>query len=85
IDVVTADGVIQQSLKKVHEVERFALVPIVVLTKNADSETIIEVMKLGAFDHLSKPVESEELDSLIRRAVSKPKPEGSGFQTSSLR
>ena len=41
--------------------------PAVVLTAFATAENTIEAMRLGAFDHLTKPIGREELDALLSR------------------
>ena len=38
--------------------------PVIVLTAFATAENTIEAMRLGAFDHLTKPIGREELDAL---------------------
>ncbi len=48
-------------------------VPIVVVTAAANSDEVIEAMKLGAFDHLSNSVSIQDLDSVISRALSAPR------------
>ncbi len=47
--------------------------PVVVVTSAADSEEVIEAMKLGAFDHLSNSVSLQDLESVISRALSAPR------------
>jgi DNA-binding NtrC family response regulator len=41
--------------------------PVVVLTAFATAENTIEAMRLGAFDHLIKPIGRQELDALLKR------------------
>src|SRR5205807_1297838 len=41
--------------------------PVIVLTAFATAENTIEAMRLGAFDHLTKPIGREELDALLKR------------------
>ncbi|MDN3277556.1 sigma-54 dependent transcriptional regulator [Frankia sp. RB7] len=41
--------------------------PVVVLTAFASAANTIEAMRLGAFDHLSKPIGREELRALLHR------------------
>ena len=41
--------------------------PVIVLTAFATAENTIEAMRLGAFDHLTKPIGREELGSLLGR------------------
>jgi DNA-binding NtrC family response regulator len=46
---------------------RDAAPPVIVLTAFATAENTIEAMRLGAFDHLTKPIGRLELDALLRR------------------
>jgi DNA-binding NtrC family response regulator len=48
--------------------ERPAL-PVVVVTAYDDMQTAIEAIRHGAVDHLGKPLDLEELDEVIRRAL----------------
>ena len=43
--------------------------PVAILTAYATSANTIEAMRLGAFDHLTKPIGRDELRSLISRMV----------------
>ncbi|HWF94276.1 MAG TPA: sigma-54 dependent transcriptional regulator [Xanthobacteraceae bacterium] len=43
--------------------------PVAVLTAYASAENTIEAMRLGAFDHLTKPIGRAELKSLIERML----------------
>jgi DNA-binding NtrC family response regulator len=45
--------------------------PIIVLTAFATAENTIEAMRLGAFDHLTKPVGREELRTLLNNLPSR--------------
>jgi len=45
--------------------------PVVILTAYASSENTIEAMRLGAFDHLTKPIGREELRQLLLRLPSR--------------
>jgi DNA-binding NtrC family response regulator len=47
--------------------EREDAPPVVVLTAFATAENTIEAMRLGAFDHLTKPIGRAEIDALLRR------------------
>jgi two-component system NtrC family response regulator len=47
--------------------DRSGAPPVVVLTAFATAENTIEAMRLGAFDHLTKPIGREELASLLKR------------------
>src|SRR2546426_6044574 len=44
--------------------------PVVVLTAFASAENTIEAMRLGAFDHLTKPIGREELRTILARMIS---------------
>ncbi len=48
-------------------------IPVIMITSAANSNEIIEAMRLGAFDHLNSPSQIEELQSVIYRATTKPK------------
>jgi len=45
--------------------------PVVVLTAFASAENTIEAMRLGAFDHLTKPIGRDELKALLQRLPSR--------------
>ena len=53
-------------LRKIKELK--PLIEVIMLTGHATVETAIEGMKLGAFDFLIKPTETEELVEKINRA-----------------
>jgi len=48
--------------------------PVVVLTAFASAENTIEAMRLGAFDHLTKPIGRDELKALLQRLPSRTRP-----------
>src|SRR5229473_422454 len=43
--------------------------PVVILTAFASAENTIEAMRLGAFDHLTKPIGRDDLDALLQRML----------------
>ena len=45
--------------------------PVIVLTAFATAENTIEAMRLGAFDHLTKPIGRQELDALLNKLPSR--------------
>lgn len=47
------------------------LTEVIMLTGQGTVETAIEGMKLGAFDFLMKPCDTEELDSKIKKALAR--------------
>jgi DNA-binding NtrC family response regulator len=46
-----------------------AKLPVAIITAYATAANTIEAMRLGAFDHLTKPIGREELASLLQRMV----------------
>ena len=50
------------------------LPPVVVLTAHAGSAGTIEAMRLGAFDHLTKPVSRDGVIEVVRRALAASAP-----------
>ena len=42
--------------------------PVVVVTAFSDTKDAVQVMKEGAFDYLSKPVDLDELEILVKKA-----------------
>lgn len=44
-------------------------ISVIIITAYGDVETAVEVMKEGAFDYLTKPIEFEELDIIIKKAL----------------
>jgi two-component system NtrC family response regulator len=47
-------------------------VPVVILTAFAGSASTIEAMKLGAFEHLTKPVTRSDIERLLARLICEP-------------
>jgi DNA-binding NtrC family response regulator len=52
--------------------------PVVVLTAFASAENTIEAMRIGAFDHLMKPIGRQELRELFARMLARPSATPSG-------
>jgi two-component system NtrC family response regulator len=50
-----------------------AAAPVVILTAFADSANTIEGMKLGAFDHLTKPIGRDDIRTVLSRALARPR------------
>jgi DNA-binding NtrC family response regulator len=48
-------------------------VPFIVMTAHGDSSTVIEAMRLGAYDYIAKPVDFDQLSLQLNRAVSRRK------------
>ena len=46
-------------------------VPLIVMTAHGDSGTVIEAMRLGAYDYIAKPVDFQQLVAQLDRAVSR--------------
>lgn len=64
------DGV--EVLKKVKDVEPG--VPFIIMTGYSDIRTAVNVMKMGAFDYLAKPLLPDETLQLIKRALNTQQP-----------
>ncbi len=60
-------------LRELKDDSEFRDIPVVILTAFADSGNTIEAMKLGAFDHLTKPVGREDVKILLERALARPR------------
>jgi DNA-binding NtrC family response regulator len=61
------DGI--ETLKRIKS--KYPLVEVIMLTGHATVESAIDGMKLGAFDYLMKPHETEELMAKIAEAKAK--------------
>ena len=46
-------------------------IPVIVMTAHGDSGTVIEAMRLGAYDYIAKPLDFDQLVSQLDRAVSR--------------
>jgi signal transduction histidine kinase/DNA-binding response OmpR family regulator len=53
-------------LRRLRADERFALLPVIILTVENDSVTRLEALKSGANDYLSKPVQAVELSARVK-------------------
>jgi DNA-binding NtrC family response regulator len=58
-----------QVLTRLHAAADGANVPVAIITAFATAANTIEAMRLGAFDHLTKPIGREDLASLLTRMV----------------
>jgi two-component system response regulator AtoC len=45
-------------------------VPVIVMTAVDDSTTVIEAMRLGAYDYISKPIDFDQISAQLERAIS---------------
>jgi two-component system NtrC family response regulator len=52
--------------------ETKSMAPVIVLTAFADSSNTIEAIKLGAFDHLTKPIGRSDLQRVLAEALKNP-------------
>jgi DNA-binding NtrC family response regulator len=50
-------------------VKNYPEIPVILVTANDEIDTVVEAMKLGAFDYLVKPVEASRLVSSVRKAL----------------
>ncbi len=50
---------------------QYPATPVVMLTATKDVRLVVEAMKIGAFDYLTKPADLEELRMAVKRAIEK--------------
>jgi DNA-binding NtrC family response regulator len=55
------------------------IIPVIVLTAFADSSNTIEAIRLGAFDHLTKPIGRSDLQRVLAEALKKSQIAPGGF------
>ena len=70
-DVVVLDVLmpVKDGIETLREIKRLKpLIHVIMLTGNATVETAIEGMKLGAYDYLMKPTETDDLVDKITKA-----------------
>ena len=59
------DGI--QVLRQIKEIDK--AISVIMITGYGGMETVLETMKLGAYDYLTKPVNLEKVKVLVRRAL----------------
>jgi DNA-binding NtrC family response regulator len=59
-----------------------SLAPVVMLTAFAGSASTIEAMKLGAYEHLTKPIARRDIEELLARLLAKPSAAGRSIDLS---
>lgn len=50
-------------------VKEYPDIPVILVTANDEIDTVVEAMKMGAFDYLVKPVETSRLVASVRKAL----------------
>lgn len=73
IDEGSSYGSLIPTLSRVKESETCKTVPVIALTASSSAAEVIETMRLGALDHLLKPVDKSQLAAAFKRAESKPR------------
>jgi DNA-binding NtrC family response regulator len=63
----TMDGI--RFLRERQADERISAIPVIMLTAFASGQNTIDAMRLGAFDHLTKPIGRAELADIVARAL----------------
>jgi len=56
-------------LELLRRVREHSRVPVIVMTAFSDMRSAIDAMKLGAYDYLTKPLDLDALDGVLRRCV----------------
>ena len=67
LDVRLPDMTGLEAYAKIREID--ARLPVIVITAHGTTETAIEAMKLGAFEYLLKPLDLDQLASVVDRAI----------------
>lgn len=67
IQMALKDGI--ETLKEIRDMENGSSIPVIMLTSKHDKESIIESSKLGAFDYVLKPFNSQNLQERIIRTL----------------
>ncbi|HUP92629.1 MAG TPA: sigma-54 dependent transcriptional regulator [Solimonas sp.] len=73
----------QDGISVLHDIRArpaLASVPVVVLTAFADSDNTITAMKLGAYDHLTKPVGRSDVEKMLARVLPRNKARASSAE-----
>jgi two-component system, NtrC family, response regulator HydG len=52
--------------------ERYPTIPVIIITGYSDVKDAVEVMKMGAYDYVTKPLFPDEILITIRKALSEP-------------
>ena len=75
VDLRMPDGDGLDLLRRLKADPHLVQVPVVLLTAHADASNTIDAMKLGAFDHLAKPIGRAEIIDLLERALPREAPQ----------
>lgn len=67
IQMALKDGI--ETLKEIRDLENGDAIPVIMLTSKQDKESIIESSKLGAYDYVLKPFNSQNLQERIIRTL----------------
>ena len=60
---------VKSGLQVLKELKGHRLPPVIIMTADATMDNTIAAMKHGAFDYISKPIDLEELDIIVGRAI----------------
>src|SRR5690606_1886960 len=67
LDIVLPDMSGMEAYQRIREYDHH--LPVIFITGSGTSDTAIEAMKLGAFDYVHKPIDLDQLDLIVRRAL----------------
>lgn len=69
IQMATMDGI--ETLKDIRELKNGESIPVIMLTSQRDTNSLIESSKLGIYDYVLKPFQSQDLQDRIVRTLTK--------------
>ncbi len=74
IKMAEKDGI--ETLKEIRMLDNGADIPVIMLTAKNDKWSIVESQKLGIYDYVLKPFDTQDLHERIQRALSKARDVG---------
>lgn len=69
IKMAEKDGI--ETLKEIRQLSNGRDIPVIMLTAKSDKWSIVESQKLGIYDYVLKPFDTEDLHERIQRALEK--------------
>ncbi len=69
IRMAEKDGI--ETLKEIRALDNGTQIPVIMLTSKGDKGSIVESQRLGIYDYVLKPFDTQDLHNRIRRALEK--------------